>query len=123
MLLKLSLVVVVVDQMRPNVLLYVTPPLTRSKERLLFRGGAEVVVTTVFPVDVEQHELLESEGLHVRMVDHVETEVEQRPVLSRIARKQRTDVQFQLVEHLLIHVTVAVDEVTEELILFNRLQV
>ena len=40
-------------------------------------GGAEVVVATVLPVDVEQHELLETEGLHIGVIDDVEAEVEQ----------------------------------------------
>ena len=40
-------------------------------------GGAEAVVTTVLPVDVEQHKLLEAESLHVGVVDDIEAEVEQ----------------------------------------------
>ena len=76
-------------------------------------AGAEEIVGTVFPVDVKQHELLQTEGLHVRMIDRIEAEVEQILVENGLTLQQGTDIQFQLVEHLLIDITVRIDQVAE----------
>ena len=61
-------------------------------------------------------------GFHVWMIDHVETKVEQILVFAGVAREERTNVQLQFVKHLLVHIAVAVNKVTEELILLNRRQ-
>ena len=66
---------------------------------------------TVFPVDVKQHELLQTEGLHVRMIDHIEAEVEQILVENGLTLQQGTDIQFQLVQHLFVDITGRVDQV------------
>ena len=74
-------------------------------------AGAEEIIDLVFPVDVKQHELLQAEGLHVGVVDHIEAEVEQILVETSLRLKQGTDVQFQFVQHLFIDVTVRIDQV------------
>lgn len=80
---------------------------------------AEIGIAAVLPIDEEQHELLQTVGLHVLMIDDIETEVEQILVLAGIRLQHGTDVEFQFVENLFIYITVGIDEITEELILFQ----
>ena len=65
---------------------------------------------------------MESEGLHVVVVDDVETEVEQR-LFALFALQQRAHREFQLVEHDFIDDAAAVGEIAQKLVLVDSLQV
>ena len=85
-------------------------------------GHAEVVVARFFQLMKSRNELLQSQGLHVGMIDDVEAEVEEVLVPSCLRLEQGANVQLQLVEHLFVDIAVGVDEVAEQLILFDGLQ-
>ena len=85
-------------------------------------GASQTLVALVLPVDVEQHQLLQSKRLHIRVIDDVEAQIEQSLVLACVTRQKTTDVQFQFVEYLLVNITGRINEITEKLILFNGLQ-
>ena len=67
--------------------------------------------------------MLQTECLHVWMIDDIETEVEEILVESCLRFEQGTDIEFQLVEYLLVDIAVGVDEVAEELVLLDGVQV
>ena len=82
-------------------------------------GRGEITVELALPVDIEDDQLLESEGFHIGMVDHIETEIEQRLVFASLTLQQRADVEFQLVKYLFVDITVRVDQVSEQLIFLD----
>jgi len=77
----------------------------------------------LFPLDVEQDELVKPECLHVVVVNHVDAKVEEVLAISFGRGDERTDIQFQLVEYGLVHDAIAVDKVLEEGILLDGQQV
>ena len=66
------------------------------------------------PLQVEPDELLESESLHVVVVDDVDAEVQQVFAVFYLCGNQRTDVQLQLIEHRFVHDAVAVYQMLEQ---------
>ena len=68
----------------------------------------------LLPLDVEQYELMKSERLHVVVVNHVDAEVEQVLAIAFGRCDERTDVQFQLVQHLFVYDAVAVYQMLEQ---------
>ena len=58
------------------------------------RGHAQVVVALILPVDEEQHKLLQTEGLHVAVVNHVEAKVKQTLVFAGIRLEHRADIEL-----------------------------
>ena len=77
----------------------------------------------LLPLDVEQHQLMKSECLHIVVVNHVDAEVKEVLAISFGRGDERTDVQFQLVEYHFVNDAVAVNQVLEEGILLDGLQV
>ena len=71
------------------------------------------------PLQIELDELLQSEGLHVVVIDNVDAEVEQVFAVFLLCGDEGANVQFQLVEHGFVHNAVAVDEMAEESVLLN----
>ena len=67
-----------------------------------------------FPLDVKQDELVQAERLHVVVINHVDAEVEEFLAIALGRGDERTHVQFQLVEVVLVHDTVAIYQVLEE---------
>ena len=87
-----------------------------------FYRHPQVVVCLILPVDVKQHQLLETIRFHVRVIDHIETQVKKILVLTGIAFQQRADIQTELIKDGLVDIAVGVDQVAEELILLDGLQ-
>jgi DNA replication protein DnaC len=64
--------------------------------------------------DAKQYELMKPERLHVVVVNHVDAEVEQVLAIAFRRCDERTDVQFQLVQHLFVYDAVAVYQMLEQ---------
>ena len=86
--------------------------------QLLFWG-----ILLLHPLEVEDDELMEAEGLHVAVVDDVDAEVQQVFAIGLLRGDERADVQAELLQYALVHYAVAVDKVLEQGILLYGLQV
>lgn len=81
--------------------------------RLVLGFGFCLLVLLAGPVDIEQSELVQTESLHIVMVYHVKTQVEQRLVLAGLRFEQGTLGELEFVEHGFVDDTRTVDEVLE----------
>ena len=66
---------------------------------------------------------MQSERLHVVVINHVDAKVEEFLAVTFGRCDERADIQFQLVQFVLVHDAVAVNQVLEEGILLDGLQV
>ena len=66
---------------------------------------------------------MESEGLHVVVVNDVEAKVEQLLVGFLLRLEHGAYVHFQLVEHTLVDNAIAVDEIAQQSVFFDGSQV
>ena len=90
--------------------------------RLVLGFSFCLLVLLADPVDIEQSELVQTESLHIVMVYHVKTQVEQRLVLAGLRFEQGTQGELEFVEHGFVDDTRTVDEVLEQRIFTDGLQ-
>ena len=81
--------------------------------RLVLGFSFCLLVLLADPVDIEQSELVQTESLHIVMVYHIKTQVEQRLVLAGLRFEQGTQGELEFVEHGFVDDTRTVDEVLE----------
>ena len=65
--------------------------------RLVLGFSFCLLVLLADPVDIEQSELVQTESLHIVMVYHVKTQVEQRLVLAGLRFEQGTQGELEFV--------------------------
>ena len=92
--------------------------------RPIGRGRGEGLLFSIIfsPFQIQLDEIVQTDGLHVSVVNHVETEVHQFAVDRGLTFQDGTAVVFQLVEHLFVDDAVAVDKVFQQGIFLQRLQ-
>ena len=70
--------------------------------------------TLALPVDIQKHQLMQSESLHVAIVDDVEAQVQQVFVFAGLRLEHGADVELELVENIFIDDAIAVDKISEQ---------